>query len=876
MTEYSICSLYTDYKLGVLNLSDITIKLNSSDAVGREGMTILELAQKNGIYIPTLCHDPHLKPAGACRVCLVEDEKSGNLLASCVTPITSGMVINTNSEKALEARRTVVKLLLAGHPDSCIICDKGNQCQLRKIASELGIGHIEFDRVRKYYPIETANPFIERDLSKCIMCGKCVRGCQEIEGIGAIDYAYRGFKTKPATALDLPLEQSICEFCGLCVSMCPVGALTDKLSRYKGGVKESIRTVCPYCGVGCSIYLNVRDQEVISVSPAEEGSVNRISLCVRGRYGFEFINSPERLTKPLIRIAPKEQSKKQSLVNSHSSLVKTNDQCPVTNDKGVFKEVSWDEALSFASAELNRIKEKYGGHVLAGIGSYRCTNEDNYLLQKFFRAALVSNNIDTSAQLSVLPSFNGFEESLGIGVTTNSIEELEGSDVVLVIGSDLTQSHPIVGQKIRRAVKVNGARLIVINPDDITIANFADMHLKLKASTDIALLNSFINVIINEDLYDKEFVETRTEGLEQIKEHILKYPPEYVEEITGILTEDIRSAARSYASAQRASIVVGKDIIHYGYGREAAIVLANLAMLTGNVGKESTGIYYLAPHNNLQGACDMGVLPDYLPGYQKLSNPIVKEKFEKEWDIKLPGNAGLTVKEIICAAKERKIRGMYIVGDNPVLSYPDKDLVMDALQSLEFLVVQDIFMSETAELANVVLPAASFAEKDGTFTGIDRRIQRVRKAIEPVGQARPDWKIIEELSTKVGYPMSYDSPAQIMEEIARLTPIYGGIDYGRLEEGGLQWPCPDKAHPGTKFLYKDGFTRGAGKFITVEYVSPTEWSDNKSNLSGMISSVALFTSGTGTMAKRSSGLKFITELSQRERLSNSGGEDRLR
>ncbi|MEW6418979.1 MAG: formate dehydrogenase subunit alpha [Nitrospirota bacterium] len=810
-------------------MSDITIKLNGSDAVGREGMTILDLARKNDIYIPTLCHDPHLKPAGACRVCLVEDEKSGNLLASCVAPISSGMVINTNSEKVLEARRTVVKLLLAGHPDSCIVCDKGNQCQLRKIASELGIGHVEFDRVRRYYPIETANPFIERDLSKCIVCGKCVRGCQEIEGIGAIDYAFRGFKAKPATALDLPLEQSICEFCGLCVSMCPVGALTDKLSRYKGGVKESIRTVCPYCGVGCSIYLNVRDREVISVSPAEEGSVNRISLCVRGRYGFEFINSPERLKTPLVR------------------------------KNGVFIEATWDEALDFASAEFNRIKGKYGGNVLAGIGSYRCTNEDNYLLQKFFRAALISNNIDSSARLSVLPSFSGLEDSLGIGVTTNSIEELEGSDVVLVIGSDLTQSHPIVAQKIRRAVKANGARAIVINPDDITIANFADMHLKLKAGTDIALLNSFINVIINEDLYDKEFVDTRTEGLEQIKEHILRYPPEYVEEITGILKEDICSAARLYASAQRASIVAGEDIIHYGYGMEAAIVLANLAMLTGNVGKASAGIYYLAPYNNLQGACDMGVLPEFLPGYQKLNNPIVKEKFEIEWGIKLPDNAGLTIKEIIHAAKERKIRGMYIVGDNPVLSYPDKDLVMDALQSLEFLIVQDIFMSETAEMANVVFPAASFAEKDGTFTSIDRRIQKVRKAIEPVGQARPDWKIIEELSTKVGYPMSYDSPAQVMEEIARLTPIYGGIDYGRLENGCLQWPCPDKRHPGTKFLYEDGFTKGKGKFIAVEHVSPAGWSDNRSDLSGMISSEALFSSGTGSMTKRSNGLLKFTK-----------------
>lgn len=805
-------------------MDEIAITLNGATVNGSAGMTILELAQKSGIYIPTLCHDPHLKPVGACRVCLVEDEKTGFLLASCVTPISSGMKINTASEKVLEARRTVVELLLAGHPDSCIICDKGNHCQLRKIASELGIGHIEFDRIRRFYQIETTNPFIERDLSKCIMCGKCVRGCQEIEEIGAIDYAHRGFRAKPATALDLPLEQSNCEFCGLCVFLCPVGALTDKLSKYTGEVKESIRTVCPYCGVGCSMYLNVRDKEVISVSPAEERSVNGISLCVKGRYGYDFINSSERLQTPLIK------------------------------KNGVFTESTWEEALRIIADRLKSIKENYGSPALGGLGSYRCTNEDNYLLQKFFRAALGSNNIDNSDMVTMLPFLNGLEASFGMGVTTNSIEEIENTDVILAIGSDITESHPIIGQKVKRAVKVNDALLFVVNPADIKIIRVADIHLKNQVGTETALINGLINVVIHEGFYNREFVNTRTEGFDKLKDHIVKYSPEYVEGITGVLAEDIRRVARSYACAERASIIAGQGSIQNGDGKEIAIGLANLALLTGNIGKEGCGIFYTVPHNNLQGAYDMGVMPDYLPGYQRLNDPNSKEKFEREWGIKVPGATGLTAKEMLHAAKEGKIRGIYVVGNNIVLSYPDKNYTIEALKSLDFLVVQDIFMNETAELADVVLPAASFAEKDGTFTNTDRRIQRIRKAIDPLGKAKADWEILAELSTMIGYPMKYESPGHIMEEIARLVTLYGGISYDRLEEGGLQWPCPHKEHPGTEFLFKDGFEKRHGKLIPIDYITPA-------GSSTFIPEVMLLNSGTGTMVRMSHGLSSIVHIS---------------
>ncbi len=811
-------------------MDTMTITLNGLVVNGSAGMTILELAQKNGIYIPTLCHDPHLKPVGACRVCLVEDENSGFLLASCVTPIASGMKINTESEKALEARKTVVKLLLAGHPDSCIICDKGNHCQLRKIASELGIGNIEFDRIRRFYPIETTTPFIERDLSKCIMCGKCVRGCQEIEEIGAIDYAHRGFRAKPATALDLPLERSNCEFCGLCVLLCPVGALTDKLSRYKGETKESIRTVCPYCGVGCSMYLNVRGKEVISISPAEEGSVNGISLCVKGRYGYDFINSPERLKTPLIK------------------------------KNGVFTESTWEESLRFVADRLMSIKKNYGSPALAGLGSYRCTNEDNYLLQKFFRTALENNNIDNPDRLTMVPFLDGLEEAIGVGVTTNSIEEIENTRVILAIGSDITESHPIVGQKIKRAVRVNEAKLIVVNPEDIKLARVADMHLKNKVGTEVALINSLIHIIINEGIYNKEFVNTRTEGFETVKDLIEKYSPEYVEELAGLSAEDIRQAARLYSRAKRAAIIAGQGLIQNGYGKEVAIGLTNLALLTGNIGKEGSGIYYAVPHNNLQGACDMGVMPDNLPGYQRLNDPNVHEKFGREWNIKIPHAPGLNTKEMLHAAQERKIKGMYIVGNNIVLSYPNKNYTREALKSLDFLVVQDIFMNETAKLADVVLPGASFAEKDGTFTNTDRRIQRIRKAIDPLGQAKSDWEVLAELSTMIGYPMKYESPKQIMEEIARLVPLYGGISYDRLEKGGIQWPCPDKEHPGTKFLFKDGFNNGLGKLIAVDYITPAG-SSVTGNSAALIQNVKIYNSGTGTLAKMSYGLSYLMQMS---------------
>ena len=439
---------------------------------------------------------------------------------------------------------------------------------------------------------------------------------------------------------------------------------------------------------------------------------------------------------------------------------------------------------------------------------------------------------------------------------TNSIEEIESANVILVIGSNTTEQHPIISHRIKRAVKLKGAKLIIADPRAITLTRFADIWLRQRAGTDVALINGLVNVIINEELWDKEFVIQRTEGFEELKAGIQKYTPEYVEQVTGVPAIDVREAARLYAQAERASIIYAMGITQHATGTDKVFSLANLAMLTGNIGKEGTGVNPLRGQNNVQGACDMGALPNVFPGYQRLDVASVREKFEKEWGSKLPDKAGLSVVEMLQAAKEGKVRGMYIMGENPALSDPDTTHVIEALEALDFLVVQDIFLSETAKLADVVLPAVSFAEKDGTFTNTERRVQRIRKAIEPIGQAKPDWLIITELATRMGYPMAYESPKQIMEEIARLTPSYGGMSYDRLEGGGLQWPCPTQDHPGTRFLHEGKFTRGLGKFTPVEYIPPAELPDKDYPLV-LTTGRVLYHFHTGTMTRRVKGLNEI-------------------
>ena len=806
-------------------MEEISLSLNGLQVSGKPGTTILKLAEQNGISIPTLCHDPHLNPAGACRVCLVENEANGALLASCVTPIAPGMVINTESPKAIEARRTVVELLLASHPEACLICDEGNRCELRKIATDMGIAEVRFSPMRHYYPIEDTNPFIERDLTKCILCGKCVRGCQELQEVGAIDYAYRGFDSIPATSLEVPLEQSPCIFCGLCVSLCPTGALSAKMRKDKGRETRHVRTICPYCGCGCGIYLDIRDQEVIGVSADGDSAVNNICLCVKGSFGYDFINHKDRLTKPLVR------------------------------RNGNLEEASWDEALDLVASKLQQTGEKSGADSIACLSSAKVTNEENYLMQKFARAVVGTNNVDHCARLCHASTVAGLASSYGSGAMTNSIAEIEDADVILVTGSNTTENHPIIAIRVKRAVR-KGAKLIIVDPRKIDLTKYATLWLRQSAGTDVAWINGMMHVIIEQGLWDEDYVKTRTENFEALRETVKRYTPDFVESITGIPKDDLIEAARIYASGQKATILFAMGITQHTTGTDNVKSIANLAMLCGNVGIESGGVNPLRGQNNVQGACDMGALPNVFPGYQSVSDQTLVSKFETAWGSKLPSNPGLTVVEMMKAAEEGKIRAMYIMGENPMISDPDLKHVEAALEKLDFLVVQDIFLTETAKLADVVLPGVSFAEKDGTFTNTERKVQRIRQAINPVGDARPDWQIICQLASRMGYEMNYRHASQIMEEIAELTPSYGGMYYDRLDNGGLQWPCPDREHPGTRYLHKDRFTRGLGLFQAIEYIPPAETPDE--DYPYVLSTGRVYYHfHTGSMTRRCQGLDEI-------------------
>ena len=793
-----------------MNLEAITITLNGREISGQPGMTILELARESGVDIPTLCHHPHLEPIGACRICIVEDDRSGALMASCVTPIAPGMVINTESPRVQERRRTLIKLMLASHPDSCLVCDKGNRCQLRKVASDIGVGFVEFQRIPQLAVIEEVNPFIERDLSKCILCAKCIRACQELVGEGAIDYFGRGFASKPATLGDLPLENSECTFCGTCVALCPTGAIMEKDRTYTGTTKTTVRTVCAFCGCGCGISLEVKDNLLVRARPDEDNPLNRGTLCVKGSYGYDFVHSPDRLTSPMIR------------------------------RDGNFEAVSWDEALSVVAEEFKRIGETCGASSLGVFGSSKCTNEENYLLQRFARCALGTNNVDNGSRLYDSASRVGLWETIGYRGTTNSIDSIEQSQVILVVGANPTSSAPLLGYAIKRAVKRKGAKLLLINPRWTKLESWAHLWLKPKIGTDLALVNGMAKVIIDEDLLDKEFIASITSGFETLADGLREYTPEYVEKITGIPVEEIYQAARLFAGGGKTSIVYGGGITQYVNGVDSIAALANLAMLTGNIGDSRCGIYALQGDNNGRGASDMGTLPDFLPGYQNLDDVQARSNFEARWRCQLPASAGLTALEMIGGAKEGKIKGMYIVGENPAVGFPNSNFVRQALGSLDFLVVQDMFLTETAKLAKVVLPAASFAEKEGTFTSFDCTVQKIRKALEPIGDSLPDWEIILQLACMMNASMSYSSPREIMNEIAELVPLYRGVDYDKLDM---------RSHS----LVKEQTTNGQMKFAAVGYVPQSSSEDGYPLI--LLTGTTLYQFGTGSRSSRASRLK---------------------
>jgi len=803
-------------------VSQVTLTIDGRRVSVPEGSTVLEAARAAGIYIPTLCYDEDLEPVGACRMCIVEIEGMRGLPTACTTRASDGMIVRTDTDLVRRVRRVTCELLMADHPADCLSCRANQRCELQKVASYLGIAERRMAPLERPAVLDESNPFFVRDLSRCILCGRCVRACQELRGVGAIDILGRGFDSHVGTFADLPIGESPCESCGECVDRCPVGALMARSETLPA--TEQVHTICPYCGCGCGIVLGVRNGRIVEVRGDRDNPVNRGSLCVKGRFGLDFVHSPERLTRPLIR------------------------------DGDGFVEVSWDRATSLVASRLSEIKAAHGPDALAGLSSAKCTNEENYLFQKLMRAAIGTNNVDHCARLCHSSTVVGLARAFGSGAMTNSIAEIEGADCILVTGSNTTEAHPIIALRIKAAVVAHGARLIVADPRRIDLTRFASLHLRQRSGTDVILFNAMMKVILEEDLYDHEFVKTRCEGFEEFREQVSAVDLDMAARVTGVPPASIRRAARLYAGARRASIIYSMGITQHTTGTDNVLALANLAMLTGNVGRESTGVNPLRGQNNVQGACDLGALPDVLPGYQKVDNPDVRARFEAAWGVPLPSEPGLTVVEIVDAAATGRIKGLYVMGENPMMSDPDVGHVRRALEALDFLVVQDIFMTETARLADVVLPGASFAEKDGTFTNTERRVQLIRKAVEPPGDALPDWEILCRLSAALGYPMAYESPARVMEEAARLTPIYGGISHERLAGAGLQWPCPAPHHPGSPYLHRGRFSRGKGRFHPVRFREAAELPDRDYPY--------LLTTGrllcqfhTGSMTRKTGGLE---------------------
>jgi len=786
----------------------LSLTIDGQETGVAEGATVLDAIRAAGIYIPTLCHHPDLHPYGACRLCLVEIEGTRGLTSSCTTPAQPDMVVRTETEPLQRVRRMLIALAIADHREECLVCSKSDECELLRIARYLGVERTSVERLRHDRPAprpDDSNPAFTYDPAKCVLCGICVRTCHELQGIGAIDFAFRSANTRIVPFGGKPLSESTCQTCGECVERCPTGALAPKQAALP---QREVRTVCPYCGVGCSIMVGVRGQKIVRVRGAREDAVNEGMLCVKGRYGFDFVQHPDRLTMPLVRRegVPKDAA--------------------LAEPRAAFREATWGEALDRVAEGLLRVREDSGAGSVGFLSSAKCTNEDNYLLQKLARAALGTNNVDHCARLCHSSTMTAALAAFGDGAMTGSIADVERADLLFVIGSNTTECHPVIGRRVVRQVRQGQARLIVADPRATELADLAEVHLAHSPGTDVVLLNGLMRQLVENGTWDKAFVDSRCEDFEPFLESLDAYTPDVVERITGVSEQKLRQAAELLGSAQAVMVLYGMGITQHTTGTDNVKAIANLLMLTGNLGREGAGFAPLRGQNNVQGACDMGALPVFYPGYQRVTEPEVRAKFEAAWDCPLSPDAGLTLTDMMAAAADGRLRALYVMGENPLLSEPDLPHARQAVAALELLVVQDLFLTETAAMADVVLPAAGFAEKEGTFTNTERRVQRVRKALEPPGEARPDWQILVALATRLGYPMDYAGPAAVMDEIAGLTPIYGGISHARLEDGpGLQWPCWDQEHRGTPILHRTGFTRGRGRFHVVHDRRPAELPD---------------------------------------------------
>lgn len=781
----------------------ITIYIDGKSIETTAGLNLLQVAKDNGFDIPSLCYHHKLTPTGACRLCLVKIEKMPSFQASCTVKVSDGMKVTAFDEELEKARRDILDLLLSEHNEEY---DFSYDDEFRDLLIRYGL-----DKKRKYsnltdelvFENDTSSYVLDYDASKCIKCFRCIKACAEVQGKNVLSFSKRGINTHVIGGFN-DWENSECDGCGECVQLCPTGAIVEKPLLEKVDVRKIDKTLttCTYCGVGCQIDLWTQDGTIVRATGREE-KPNLGRLCVKGRFGYEFVHSPKRLTKPMIR------------------------------KNGKLVEVSMNEALDFVASKLTEIKTKYGAESIGGYLSAKCTNEENYLFQKLFRAVLNNNNVEHCARLCHASTVTALQKAIGSGAMGNSVDELPGADCIIVIGNNPIETHPVTATFVKQAA-ANGCDIIVIDPRRTPLVDYATMWLKQYPGTDVAVVNGLLNVIINKHLIDTEFINERIEGgmvtYETIKQAVQKYTPEEVEKISGIPAEDLIKAALIYGEAERASVLTGMGMSQSEHGTDNVLALINMALITGNFGRESTGINPPRGQNNVQGASDMGGINNVYPGYQSVADKAIRKKFSKAWNVpveKLNPNPGLTAVEMMQAAYKDKIKAMYVMGENPLLSDPNLNHTLQAIQKLDLLIVQDIFMTETAKFADVILPAASFAEKEGTFSNTDRHILRVRKAVESPGEAKEDWWYISEISKRLGYEMNYNSASDIMDEIASVTPSYGGISYKRLETEKLQWPCPTADHPGTRFMHKDSFPIGKARLHAVNHQEMSEAPDKQ-------------------------------------------------
>ena len=782
----------------------VTLTVDGREVEVPEGTSVMRAAAIAGLKIPKLCATDQLEAFGSCRLCLVQIEGMKGLPASCTTPAVQGMRVTTQNGQLAAVRRGVMELYISDHPLDCLTCPANGHCELQDMAGAVGLREVRYGYAGANHldaPKDMSNPYFTFDASKCIVCSRCVRACDERQGTFALTIQGRGFDSKVAASQDDSFMDSECVSCGACVQACPTATLSENTLIEKGQAEHSVVTTCAYCGVGCSFRAEMRGQEIVRMVPNKDGHANHGHSCVKGRFAIGYATHTDRILKPMIRAR-------------------------ITDP---WREVSWEEAIAHAAAEFKRIQAAHGRDSIGGITSSRCTNEETYLVQKLVRAGFGNNNVDTCARVCHSPTGYGLRQTMGESAGTQNLDSVMQSDVIFVIGANPTDGHPVFASQMKRRLR-EGAHLIVADPRRIDLVRSphvrADHHLKLRPGTNVALINSLAHVVVTEGLVKEEFVRERCEAdsFDKWRRFVAAEPnsPEAMEATTGVPAAEVRAAARLFATAGNGAIYYGLGVTEHSQGSTMVMGIANLAMATGNIGREGVGVNPLRGQNNVQGSCDMGSFPHEFPGYRHVSDDTVRAAFERAWGVPLQAEPGLRIPNMFEAALDGEFKGLYIEGEDIAQSDPNTQHVTAALMAMECIVVQDLFLNESAKFAHVFLPGSSFLEKDGTFTNAERRISRVRRVMQPKS-GYADWEITQLLANAMGYPMNYAHPGQIMDEIARLTPTFAGVSFEAIDRlGSIQWPC-DAGHPaGTPTMHIGEFVRGKGRFKVTEYVPTRE------------------------------------------------------